>query len=90
MRGWREVRYGRRSTAFTVRLALSGPLVEPLGVTPRKFLEKPFGGPGLRGGQSEGNLSLPLKVPLSAPLPFCASNRSSVVGKMAHVGREGT
>ena len=39
-------------------------------MTPGKFLEKPLGGRGLRGGQSEGNLSLPLKVPLSAPLPL--------------------
>ena len=38
-------------------------------MTPGKFLEKPLGGPGL-SGQSEGNLSLPLKVPLSAPLPL--------------------
>ena len=32
--------------------------------------QKPLGGTGVRGGQSEGNLSLPLKVPLSAPLPL--------------------
>ena len=51
-------------------LPLSGPLVEPFKVTPKKFFEDPLGGPGFRGGQSEGNLSLPLKVPLSAPLPL--------------------
>ena len=48
-------------------LPLSVPLAEPLGVDPGEFLE---GGPGLRGGQSEGNVSLPLNVPLSAPLPL--------------------
>ena len=51
-------------------LPLSVPLAEPLGVDPGEFLEEPLGGPGLRGGQSEGNLSLPLNVPLSAPLPL--------------------
>ena len=39
-------------------------------MTPGEFFEEPLGGPGFRGGQSEGNLSLPLKVPLSAPLPL--------------------
>ena len=39
-------------------------------MTPGEFLEEPLGGPGVRGGQSEENLSLPLKVPLSAPLPL--------------------
>ena len=60
--------YGRRSNTFTVRLAFIRTLGGAFGVTPGKFLEKPLEGPGLRGGQSEGNLSLPLKVPLSAPL----------------------
>ena len=49
-------------------LPFSGPLAEPLKVTPGEFLEEPLAGPGVRGGQSEENLSLPLKVPLSAPL----------------------
>ena len=39
-------------------------------MTPGEFFEKPLEGPGFRGGQSEGNLSLPLKVPLLTPLPL--------------------
>ena len=58
-RGWREVPWD---------LPLSGPLAEPLKVIPGEFLEEPLGGPGVRGGQSEEKLSLPLKVPLLAPL----------------------
>ena len=41
-------------------LPLSGPLAKPLGMP----MGKPLRGPGFRGGESEGNLSLPLKVPL--------------------------
>ena len=51
-------------------LPFSGPLAEPLKVAPGEFLEEPLGGRGVRGGQSGANLSLPLKVPLSAPLPL--------------------
>ena len=51
-------------------LPFSGPLAEPLKATPGEFLDEPFGGPGVGGGRSEEKLSLPLKVPLSAPLPL--------------------
>ena len=56
----RRCKYRRGSDTFTIRLALIR--TQPL--------EKPLGGTGFRGGQSAGNLSLPLKVPLSAPLPL--------------------
>ena len=49
-------------------LPLLGPLAEPVEVSPEECLEEPLGGPVVRGGQSERKLSLPLKVPLSAPL----------------------
>ena len=39
-------------------LPLVGPLAEPVGVTPEECLEKPLGGPGVRGGQSGGKLHL--------------------------------
>ena len=53
-----------------MRLAFIRTFGGTFGVTPGEFFEKPLGGPGFRGGQSEGNLSLPSKVPLSAPLPL--------------------
>ena len=53
-----------------MRLAFIRTLGGAFGGDPGKILEKPLEGAGLRGGQSEGNLSLPFKVPLSAPLPL--------------------
>ena len=51
-------------------LPLLGPLGKLLGMPLGEPLEKPLGGPGFRGGQSEGDMSLLLKAPLSAPLPL--------------------
>ena len=60
----RRCKYRRGSDTFTVRLAFIRTLGQTFGGPMGKPLEKPLGGPGFRGGQSEGNLSLPLKVPL--------------------------
>ena len=69
VRGWQEVENGGGAIPLP-RLAFFRTLAEPLKVTPGEVLEEPLGGPGVRGGQSEEDLSLPLKVPLSAPLPL--------------------
>ena len=57
-------------------LPLVGPLAEPVGVTPDECLEEPLRGPLFRGGHSGGKLSLPLKVPLSAPYCTLGGSRN--------------
>ena len=64
---------GGGATPLPKALPLSGPLNTPLGMPFEKSLETPMGSTGFKGGQSEGFLSLPLKVHLSELLPFMQS-----------------
>ena len=68
---WEERSYGRpRGERLVGGANTVGGAGRTFGGDPGEFFEEPLGGPGLRGGQSEGNLSLPLKVALSALLPL--------------------
>ena len=83
-------------------LPLSVPLAEPLGVDPGEFLEEPLGGPGLRGGQSEGNV-FAFKYTFISTFTFMirttagtisgrggGSHGSGAVRKLGHVSRGST
>ena len=63
----RRCKYRRGSDTFTVRLALIRTLGQTCGDAHGETFGEAFGRDRIRGWR---NLSLPLKVPLSAPLPL--------------------